>query len=358
MQAEFNEDRFCWAMPTMPMIFQGRKGKFMKLFKKTMLALVLFIAIFASACTTKPTTKTTTKKIKIVVAIYPAYDWIKQIMGDHFKNADVTFLLDKGVDIHNYQASVEDIAKIKEADIFVHVGGESDKWVANALKNPNNKNRKVINMVETIGKKTLKEETVEGMQKDHDHDHDHDHHEHEEEPETDEHVWLSLSNAKTIVQAISKQLISVDPDHKDLYTKNTQDYLSKLDQLHHQYKELTSKAKNKTLVFGDRFPFRYLTHDYGLKYFAAFSGCSAESEASFETVVFLAKKIDALGLKNILVIDRSNQKIAKTVISNTKTKNQGILTLDSLQTSTTKDDTSYLKAMQKNLETLTKYLNN
>ena len=158
MQAEFNEDRFCWAMPTMPMIFQGRKGKSMKLFKKTMLALVLFIAVFASACTTKPTTKTTTKKIKIVVAIYPAYDWIKQIMGDNFKNADVTFLLDKGVDIHNYQASVEDIAKIKEADIFVHVGGESDKWVANALKNPNNKNRKVINMVETIGKKTLKEE--------------------------------------------------------------------------------------------------------------------------------------------------------------------------------------------------------
>ncbi|QRG87042.1 metal ABC transporter substrate-binding protein [Bulleidia sp. zg-1006] len=334
----------------------------MKLFKKIVLAIVLFTTIFVSACSTKPTSKTSTKKMKVVAAIYPAYDWIKEIMGDNFKNAEVTYLLDKGVDLHSYQASVEDIAKIKEADLFLHVGGESDKWVADALKDPKNKNRKVINMVETIGKKALEEEIVEGMQKDHDHHHEHEHkedHKHEEEkPELDEHVWLSLENAKKLVQSISDQLIALDSNHKELYSKNTKEYLAKLDKLQGQYKEVISQAQNKTLVFGDRFPFRYLTHEFGLKYFAAFSGCSAESEASFETIAFLAKKVDALGLKNILAIDGSNQKIAKTIISNTKTKDQGILTLDSLQTSTTKDKTSYLEAMQKNLETLKKYFSN
>ena len=305
----------------------------MKKLHKILFALGLSFMLFLSACSPK-NVQSTTKKLKIVAAIYPAYDWIKQIMGENFKNADVTFLLDKGVDMHSYQASIEDIAKIKEADLFIHVGGESDKWVKDALKDVSNKQQKVINMVETIGKKALEEEIVEGMQKEHDK---------HEEAEIDEHVWLSISNAKILVQKIADSLVSLDPHNKDQYQKNTEKYLSSLSTLDKKYQALSKESKIKTLVFGDRFPFRYLTNTYNWKYFAAFVGCSAESEASFETITFLAKKVDELKLKNILVIDKSNQKIAKTIINNTKNKNQSILVLDSLQTSTSHDQNSYDK---------------
>ena len=325
----------------------------MKKLRKILFALGLSFMLFLSACGPK-NVQSTTKKLKIVAAIYPAYDWIKQIMGENFKNADVTFLLDKGVDMHSYQASIEDIAKIKEADLFIHVGGESDKWVKDALKDVSNKQQKVINMVETIGKKALEEEIVEGMQKEKEED-EHDKH---EEAEIDEHVWLSISNAKILVQKIADSLVSLDPHNKDQYQKNTEKYLSSLSTLDQKYQALSKESKIKTLVFGDRFPFRYLTNAYNWKYFAAFVGCSAESEASFETITFLAKKVDELKLKNILVIDKSNQKIAKTIINNTKNKNQSILVLDSLQTSTSHDQNSYLEAMTKNLATLKKYFAN
>ena len=176
-----------------------------------------------------------------------------------------------------------------------------------------------------------------------------------EEKEYDEHVWLSLKNAETLSSAITDALEKADPDNKDVYEKNVSDYIEKLKDLDTKYQDVTANAKQKTVLFGDRFPFRYLVDDYGLSYYAAFAGCSAESEASFETISFLAKKVDELGLKNVMTIEKSDQKIAKTIIENTKNKNQKILILDSMQ-STTSDDvkngTTYLSVMEKNLEVL------
>lgn len=322
---------------------------------------LMLVAVFAvcalSGCgTSKSGEDTKDKKIKIVTTIFPEYDWVMQILGDKADKADVTMLLDKGVDLHSYQPSTADIAKISEADVFIYVGGESDEWVEDVLKQAKNKNLKVINLMDIMGDKAKEEEVKEGMQpEEEEHAEEAKDGKEEEEVEYDEHVWLSLKNAKIFTKKIADVLSEVDKDNAKTYQANYESYAKKLDDLDKKYAEAVASAKNKTLVFGDRFPFRYLVNDYGLDYYAAFVGCSAESEASFETVTFLAKKIDELGLNNVLTIEGKNHKIAKTVVDNTKNKDQKVLTMDSMQSTTAKDvkdGATYLGIMEKNLEVL------
>lgn len=297
--------------------------------------------------TTNPTEEASADKLKIVTTIFPEYDWVRQIAGDQISNMELTMLLDNGVDLHSYQPTADDIMKISDCDIFVYVGGESDEWVEDALKEAVNKDMQVINLLEVLGDSVKTEEMVEGMQET---EHDHEH-----EEEADKHVWLSLKNTQTLSDAIASALETADPANKETYAANAASYVEKLAALDTQYQEAVNNASQKTLLFGDRFPFRYLVDDYGLSYYDAFAGCSAESEASFETISFLAQKVDELGLKNVLTIEKSDQKIAKTIIENTKDKNQNILTLDSMQ-STTSDDvangTTYLSVMENNLNIL------
>ena len=468
-------------------------------------------------------------KLSVVTTIFPEYDWVKEILGDKADNAEVTMLLSSGVDLHSYQPTADDIVKISDCDLFIYVGGESDKWVDDALKEATNKDMKVIDLLEVLGDSVKTEETVEGMQEtEHAHDHskevstfedhevqdrslsdwagswqsaypfaldgtlddafaamaeegemtadeyktyyqngyktditnidiagDHiaftyedgekvgsdykyigyyiqnwstgtkaamyrfeavdrtsgapvciefnDHmiesaapehfhirmsnesfdaivdpekswptffpadmtgedlcehmegHGHDHEEEADEHVWLSLKNAKTLVAAIADALQELDPDNKDTYAANAAAYIEKLSTLDGAYQAAVDGAARKTLLFGDRFPFRYLVDDYGLSYYAAFAGCSAESEASFETVSFLAKKVDELKLPCVLTIEGKNHKIAETIVENTAEKNQKILTMDSMQSTTSEDvanGTTYLSVMEQNLSVL------
>ena len=435
-------------------------------------------------------------------------------------------LLDNGVDLHSYQPTSEDILKISDCDLFVYVGGESDSWVDDALKNATNKDMQVINLLDVLKDSIKTEESMPGMQAEEGHNHGYAHFEdsdvqdrtlsdwdgdwqsvypylqdgvldevmekkaesgektaeeykeyyengyktdvsqitidaenntmcfvkngvaskatyeykgyqiydyesgsrgvryffeatsgdadapkyvqfsdhgiapgkaehfhiyagndgfdalseemenwptyypadmsgkeiaedmlEHEEKEYDEHVWLSLKNAQTLCKAIAEALETADPEHKDVYAANVDSYLEKLSSLDGQYQDAVANASQKTLLFGDRFPFRYMVDDYGLKYYAAFAGCSAESEASFETISFLVKKVDELGLKNIMTIENSDQKIAKTIRDNTKDKNQEILSLDSMQSTTSEDvknGTTYLSVMESNLDVLKK----
>ena len=286
------------------------------------------------------------EKIKIVTTIFPEYDWVREILGDKADSAEITMLLDNGVDLHSYQPTADDIIKISDCDLFVYVGGESDGWVEGALKSAANKDRKVINLLDVLGDSVKEEETVEGMQEE---EEDHG------EKEYDEHVWLSLKNAKTLVGAISAALQEIDPDNKDTYAANAEAYGQKLSALDAEYRKAVSAGTYKTLLFGDRFPFRYLVDDYGLSYYAAFAGCSAESEASFETVSFLARKVDEGKLPCVLTIEGTQHKIAETVVQNTAGKNQKILTMDSMQSTTSQDvasGTTYLSLMEKNLDVL------
>lgn len=290
-------------------------------------------------------------KLNIVTTIFPTYDWVREILGAETDRAEITMLLDSGVDLHSYQPTVDDIVKISDCDLFLYVGGESDGWVDDALKNAPNKERKVIRLLDVLGDSAKAEETVEGMQEEE--------HDHEEEAEYDEHIWLSLKNAQVLVAAISEALQESDPARKDTYAANAAAYAEKLSALDGEYRAAVDSGKYKTLLFGDRFPFRYLADDYGLDYYAAFPGCSAETEASFETVSFLAGKMDALGLPCVLTIEGTQHKIAETIVQNTTQKNQQILTMDSMQAVTANDaasGVSYLSIMEKNLSVLKKAL--
>lgn len=290
-------------------------------------------------------------KMKVVTTIFPEYDWVKEIAGYRADDIKLTMLLDNGVDLHSYQPTAEDIMEISDCDLFIYVGGESDAWVEDALDESVNKNMKVINLLDVLGESVKEEEIVEGMEGEEEEEEESG----EEEPEYDEHVWLSLKNAKVICRAIADSMAEIDKEYANLYQENEADYEQKLDELDGEYQKAVDEASKKTILFGDRFPFRYLADDYGLNYYAAFVGCSAETEASFETVTFLAGKVDELGLKNIITIEKSDQKIAKTIIQNTKDKNQGILTMNSMQSITSEDirnGASYLSIMEDNLSIL------
>lgn len=329
--------------------------------------LVMAIAMLLSGCG-KSAGKS--GKLSVVTTIFPEYDWTKQILGDKAKDVELTMLMADGTDLHSYQPSAKDIEKISNADVFIYVGGESDEWVNDALKEAKNKDMIVVNLMNVLGDAVKEEEVKEGMEvHEQEHDHDHEHgeeakeHEHEHEHgevESDEHVWLSLRNAKACSAAIADALSKADSKNADIYKKNLKAYDEKLSELDNKYEEIVRSAGTKTLIFGDRFPFRYMVSDYGLDYFAAFVGCSAETEASFSTIQFLSNKVNELGIKHVMTIEKSDEKIAKTIVKNTRTKDQDILTLDSMQSTTAddvKDGANYIKIMEKNLDVLKKALN-
>ena len=326
------------------------------------IAAVLSVAIIFVACSNgRNNNENTTKnnddntKLSIVTTIFPEYDWVRQILGENQANVDLTMLLDKGVDLHSYQPSADDMVKVSKCDLFIYVGGESDTWVDDALKSAQNKNMKVINLLDVLGNSVKEEEQVEGMQVEEEEEEGE-----EEGPEYDEHVWLSLKNAKTLCSSIADALCEIDSKNADVYKKNLNEYTKNLDALDKEYQQVVNGAKYDTLVFGDRFPFRYMVDDYFLKYYAAFVGCSAETEASFETIKFLANKVDKLGVTTVLTIEDPKHKIAQTVVENTKEKNQKILALNSMQSVTSNDvknGETYLNVMQSNLDVLKQALN-
>lgn len=329
--------------------------------------------------------KGNSNKISIVCTTFPQYDWVKNILGEEAERFYVTLLLDNGVDMHSYQPAVKDIATAGSSDLFIYVGGESDTWVEDALKEAKNKDLKAINLMETLDNFVKEEEVVEGMQEErkslgHSHEKSSkekqeqtqkESHENsqeingqkeaaDEEPEYDEHIWLSIRNAEIMVKNIEKAIEQLDSDNAKVYQNNAENYIKKLDTLDKQYANTIQNAKYKAILFGDRFPFRYMADDYDLKYYAAFAGCSAETMAGFETVTFLAKKANELRLPVILTIENSDGRIAEAVKSNTTKKNQKILAMNSLQSVTKEqiaDGITYLQVMQENLSVLSEALN-
>lgn len=313
---------------------------------------VVLLAVLFSGCAAP----VKNDKISVVCTIFPEYDWVRQVVGET-DNAEVTLLLDSGTDLHNYQPTAEDIMRISECDIFIYVGGESDKWADEVLSKAKNKDMRVINLMDVMGERIKEEEHVEGMEENED---EHEHDEHAEEVEYDEHVWLSLKNAELFCEKITDELCSADSVNSEVYKRNCDEYTAKLDALDREYESMVSASERQVILFGDRFPFRYLVDDYGIDYYAAFAGCSAETEASFETIIFLANKTDELSLPVVFGIDGSDGKIAGSIIGNTKDKNQKLLSLNSMQAVTASDvenGAEYLAIMEENLDALKEALN-
>ena len=304
---------------------------------------VAMLSVCLCGCGNPGTTAESNKSgIKIITTIFPEYDWVKSILGDNPGNADVIMLLDSGIDLHNYQPSAEDILNVSTCDLFVYVGGESDEWVDEVLQSAQNPNLVAVNLLEVLGNAVKEEELVEGMEEEEE--------ESEEGVEYDEHVWMSLRLTRKSCKAIEEALEKVLPEEAERFRANLGSYDSKLDALDKQYEEMVKGSRLDTIVVLDRYPFRYLAEDYKLKYSAAFLGCSAETEASFETVKFLADKVKALDSKAVLIIENSDGKLAKTVLETAGKTDAKIEVLDSMQSCG--KDLDYLKTMTGNLEKL------
>ena len=307
-------------------------------------ALTALTLLAASGCETS-----SDGKLHIVCTIFPQYDWVRELTKGA-QNVEVTLLEDSGADLHNFQPSAADKVSILNSDLFVYTGGESDDWARTLLKNAE-KDVRSLDLIEALGDRALTEE--EGIEESGEHDHAH-------EDETDEHIWLSVQNAKVLVSAIREELCGVDEDNAALYRENRENYLIELNKLDEAFEETVSSAERSVLVFADRYPFRYLAHDYGLTCYAAFSGCSAESEASFATILTLVKHVEENALPYVMVLENSTQKTARTVIENTESKDQGILVLNSLQSVSREDIESgatYLGLMKEDLAVLQTALN-
>jgi len=298
-------------------------------------------------------------RIRIVCTTFPQYDWVRNMIKDNEEQFSLILLMENGGDLHSFQPSALDIARISSCDLFIYVGGESDGWVADALKEAVNTDMRVINMMEVVEANLIEEEHIEGM-KAHHHAHGHNGYEEmEEEHAYDEHVWLSLRNAALLAERIADVLVELDSTEAHLYRKNCEDYVKRLQALDAAFVQAVESGSADTLLFADRFPFLYFVEDYGLNYYAAFDGCSAETEASFETVAFLAGKLDELGLDTVLVLDGSDDRLAQVIIENTHTMQQQILILHSLQSVSKKDiqnGMDYLSVMEENLHVLERAL--
>jgi zinc transport system substrate-binding protein len=325
--------------------------KFSKSLSLTVSA-VLAASVFAG-CSNTSAAKIDSK-LSIVCTTFSEYDWTKNIIGDT-DSAEVTYLLGSGVDLHNYQPTAQDILTISDCDLLMYVGGESEGWVTDTLQDAKNKDMKVIRLFDVLGQSIKEEELKEGMEPEEEEEEG----EEEEGPEYDEHVWLSVKNAEVICDAICDSVCEKDADNADKYRANLEAYKNELKKLDEGFTEMADSAKTKTVLFGDRFPFRYLVDDYNIDYYAAFVGCSAETAASFETIAKLAEKVDELDLDTVFIIENSDDSIAKSIISNSKKKDITIEKLNSLQ-SVTKNDinggASYISLMNENLETLKRVL--
>ncbi len=291
-------------------------------------------------------------KITIVATTFPEYDWLQQLTAGSDR-IELKLLIDTGVDLHSYQPSVSDIVTIATCDVFVYIGGASESWVTDALEAASNPHMTVIDLMAVLEQYR---ELCGGDHHDHDHDHDHDDHDHA----ADEHIWLSIVNARHICTYLSAWLQDLDPDNARLYASNAEGYLSALSAMDARYRATVDTAAHHTVIFADRFPFAYLMEDYGIHAHAAYEGCSAETEVSFVTVAELTAELDAEGLPGVLVIDDSDHRIADTVIAGSSDPSRKVYTLQSMQAIGTVDihrGVTYLEIMDENLAVLQQVLN-
>jgi zinc transport system substrate-binding protein len=277
-------------------------------------------------------------KINVTVTIFPPYDFVRQIAGD---KVNLAMLLPPGAESHSFEPTPRDIIAIQNGDIFIYAGGNSDKWVDRSLQSMKTDNMKILAMIDTVD--AVEEEIIEGMEEDG---------EEEEGVEYDEHVWTSPQNAILIVKAINAALCEADPANADFYTQNTAAYIEELAKLDAAFKEAVNGAKRNTIVFADRFPFRYFADAYGLSYFAAFPGCSTETEPSAATVVFLINKIRTEKIPVVFYLELSNQRMADTISGETGAKKLLLHACHNISKRDFDAGLGYLDLMRRNVENL------
>ncbi len=314
--------------------------------KKLSVIFLIAALLFLASCSGEETPKIE-GKTSIVCTVFPAYDFARSIIGDS-NDFDLKLLLKPGSEVHSFEPTPRDIIDIKNCDIFIYTGGESDEWVRNILGSIDSNDMKIIAMMDCV--EAVEEETVEGMQNQ----------EEDEEPQYDEHVWTSPVNASKITKAISECIVEKAEENgrnSELYKQNTEKYLAKLSDLDQSFREITNNAKRKTVVFGDRFPFRYFAEEYGLEYYAAFPGCSAETEADAKTVAFLIDKVNSEQIPVVFYPELSNQKVALTICESTNAEPKQLNSCHNLTVDEFNGGADYISLMNENLAAIEAALN-
>ncbi len=313
--------------------------------KRRIMVLILIAALACafSGCKVNNQATDNSGKVNIVCTVFPVYDWVNKIVGENSDKFNIT-LLASGGDLHSYQPSAADIAAIHTCDLFVYVGGETDKWAEKIVAT---QKLNALSLLE-INKGALLDAW-------HEHSHDHDG---EDLAVYDEHVWLSLRLAQQTVSSLCDEMCNFDAADADIYKKNTYEYCEKLKALDEEFARTVKESENKSVVFADRFPFIYMTTDYGVECYAAFPGCSSDTNAGFEVVAHLAEKVKELKKNTLLVLENSNQEVAASIINASGMKNVEIAVMNSLQAIGADDAESndYISIMEENLDAFKKAL--
>lgn len=310
--------------------------------KRKLLAVITAAATVLSLCACSSESgysSSDSGKLKIISTVFPPYDLARQIAGD---NAEISILLPPGSEIHNYEPSAKDMIAIRNCDIFLYIGGENEQWAEKLINSNDTENVTAVKLIDYVP--TLSEDEDE-------HDHDHDH-EHEHEHETDEHIWTSPKNAQLMLSAVYDAICKVDPSDKQTYTKNKNAYAKQLSDLDNAYRSAVDNAKNKTIVLADKFPFRYLAHEYGLEFRAAFAACSDESEPGVSTMIKLTKTIKENNIPAVYYLEFSSTKIADTLCDETGATKLMLHSCHNVSKQDIENNVSYVDLMKQNLENL------
>ena len=315
-------------------------------------------------------------RLRVVTTLFPYYDFARAVAGDR---ADVTLLLSPGREAHSFEPTPLDAVTISRADVFIYNGGEGEVWADDMLDAVGEDIGTVLRMMDFVDAR--EEEFSEGMQgagsHDHAHGHGHDHdepdaHDHEfhdhaehdhddsDEIEYDEHIWTSPKNAIRLCRAVADALCAADAENADLYRANCEDYCAQLEALDADLRALRANAVRDLLVFADRFPFSGLMQDYGISVYSAFSGCSSETDAGYDTIARLAEALHTTGLSGVTVTESSDQRIAETVIKTCNDPDRRIFVLDSMQSVTEKqalEGKTYLGTARENLSVFKEAIN-
>lgn len=315
--------------------------------KRKLLAVITAAATVLSLCACSSESSYSSSdsgKLKIISTVFPPYDLARQIAGD---NAEISILLPPGSEIHNYEPSAKNMIAIRNCDIFLYIGGENEQWAEKLINSNDTENVTAVKLIDYVP--TLSEDEDE-------HDHDHDH-EHEHEHETDEHIWTSPKNAQLMLSAVYNAICKVDPSDKQTYTKNKDAYAKQLSDLDNAYRSAVDNAKNKTIVLADKFPFRYLAHEYGLEFSAAFAACSDESEPGVSTMIKLTKTIKENNIPAVYYLEFSSTKIADTLCDETGATKLMLHSCHNVSKQDIENNVSYVDLMKQNLENLKLTLN-
>ena len=357
-----------WNFVLRNMNISKKKGR--RLFPAIAIVWTLCVAVLAGGCVVKPKSDSPAGqeedlaeeqahsggKLRVVTTIFPPYDFVREIAGEH---VEVQMLLKPGEESHSYEPTPQDIIAIQESDLFIYTGGENDVWVEDILSSMPEESCRTLRLMDCVD--TVEEEHVEGMKESPGHTHDEDEEAEEGEDahsvhEIDEHVWTSPVNAVLIVEEIKDLLVTADPKNSELYEQNAEAYEEELESLDREFREVVANADSSLLIFGDRFPFRYLADEYGLDYYAAFPGCAGDTEPSAATMVFLINKVKEAQVPCVLKMELSNADIADAIAEATGTKVKVLYSCHNLSAQDFENGETYLSMMSKNVETLKEVL--